>query len=58
MSLANIGYAAYLTWGNLTLTQLEKQALVPLFGDSPVEMLADAAPSTPFAALGEDPIYL
>lgn len=38
MSLANVGYASSLTWGNPLLTHLERQALVPLFGDAPVEM--------------------
>lgn len=38
MSLANVGYAGTLTWNNPTLTRLEDQALVPLFGKHPVEM--------------------
>lgn len=29
MSLVNVAFAAALTWGNPTLTQLEEQALVP-----------------------------
>ena len=37
-SLANVGFASYLTWGNLTLRDLERQALNPLFGDNPVEI--------------------
>ncbi len=36
MSLVNVGYAAALTWGNPTLTRLEDQALVPMFGTHPV----------------------
>lgn len=36
--LANIAYATYLTWGNLTLLTLEQQAIVPLFNDTPIEM--------------------
>ncbi len=38
MSLVNVAYAAVLTWGNPTLTRLEDQALVPMFGEHPVEL--------------------
>ncbi len=38
MSIANAGYAASLTWANETLVRLERQALVPMFGESPVEL--------------------
>ena len=38
MSLANIAYAATLGWGNPTMTTLEAQALVPMFGEEPVEL--------------------
>jgi cytochrome c peroxidase len=38
MSLVNVGYAAALTWGNPTLTRLEDQALVPMFGEHPIEL--------------------
>jgi cytochrome c peroxidase len=38
MSLANIGYAATLTWANPLLRNLEEQALVPMFGEEPVEL--------------------
>ena len=38
MSLVNVAYAAALTWGNPSLTELEAQALVPMFGDHPVEL--------------------
>lgn len=37
-SLANVAYAATLTWANPLQTSLERQALVPLFGDNPVEL--------------------
>src|SRR5262245_10962928 len=33
MSLVNIAYAAGLTWANPSLTRLEDQALVPMYGD-------------------------
>jgi cytochrome c peroxidase len=37
-SLANVAYARRLTWANPLLDRLEHQALVPLFGEEPVEM--------------------
>ncbi len=44
MSLANVAYAARLTWANPHLARLEDQALVPMFGDAPVELgMPDAA---------------
>lgn len=38
MSLVNVAYSAALTWSNPTMTTLEKQALVPMYGDHPVEL--------------------
>lgn len=38
MSVANAGYAASLTWANESLVRLERQALVPMFGENPVEL--------------------
>jgi cytochrome c peroxidase len=38
MSIANVGYAASLTWANETLVRLERQAQVPMFGEDPVEL--------------------
>jgi cytochrome c peroxidase len=38
MSLANVAYASTLTWANPLQTDLEHQALVPLFGDDPIEL--------------------
>src|SRR5262249_17404785 len=32
MSLVSVAYAASLTWGNPSVTRLEEQALVPMFG--------------------------
>ena len=41
MSLVNVAYAAALTWANPTLTRLEEQALVPMYGEHPVELGLD-----------------
>src|SRR5262245_5114669 len=41
MSLVNVAYARTLTWANPTLERLEVQALVPMYGDHPVELGLD-----------------
>lgn len=38
MSLVNVAYAAKLTWANPLVDSLEHQALLPMFGERPVEM--------------------
>jgi cytochrome c peroxidase len=38
MSLANVAYATTLTWANHLMVSLERQALVPMFGEMPVEL--------------------
>ena len=38
MSLANVAYSPALTWANPNVRTLETQALVPLFGEEPVEL--------------------
>jgi cytochrome c peroxidase len=38
MSLANMAYAATLTWANPLLLTLERQAQIPIFGQDPVEL--------------------
>jgi cytochrome c peroxidase len=38
MSIANVGYASVLNWGNPNLESLEQQALLPMFGEHPVEL--------------------
>jgi len=37
-SLVNIGYYSALTWANPVVTELERQHLVPMFGEFPVEL--------------------
>src|SRR5262245_62135349 len=41
MSLGNGAYAQALTWANPTVTRLEDQALVPMYGDQPIELGLD-----------------
>ncbi len=38
MALINVAYASRLTWANPHLDRLEHQALVPMFGDNPIEL--------------------
>jgi cytochrome c peroxidase len=38
MSLANVAYSPALTWANPNMRTLEAQALVPMFGEHPVEL--------------------
>ena len=38
MSLVNVAYSAVLTWSNPGMTRLEFQALVPMFGEHPLEL--------------------
>jgi cytochrome c peroxidase len=38
MSLVNVAYAQALTWANPSMTRLEDQALVPMYGDHPIEL--------------------
>lgn len=38
MMLGNVAYSSTFTWANPLLLELERQALVPMFGDNPVEL--------------------
>ncbi len=38
MSLVNVAYSGALTWANPQMKRLEDQALVPMFGEHPVEL--------------------
>jgi cytochrome c peroxidase len=38
MSLVNVAWSGSLTWANPEMKSLEKQALVPMFGEHPVEL--------------------
>ena len=57
MSLANVAYLPVLTWQNPQLTSLEVQALIPLFGEHPVEMGLAGREQQLFAMFRGDPIY-
>lgn len=57
MSLVNTAYASRLTWANPLLDRLEDQALIPLFGDDPVEMGLGGSESSVAMLLEEEPRY-
>jgi cytochrome c peroxidase len=57
MSLANVAYATTLTWANPLQVTLEQQALVPMFGDDPIE-LGQTAASDLEAKLRGVPLYV
>ena len=57
MALANVAYLPVLTWSNPNLTALEVQALVPMFGEHPVEMGMAGREKEMFARLQANPIY-
>lgn len=57
MSLANVAYWSSYTWMNPTLTTLEEQALVPMFGEHPVELGMTAALPEIVQRLKDDPQY-
>jgi cytochrome c peroxidase len=56
MSLANVAYSPTLTWANPRVTELERQANVPLFGDDPVELGMESGMQV-VARLIDVPIY-
>ena len=57
MALANVAYLPVLTWANPNLTALEVQALIPLFGEHPVEMGMAGREKELFARLHADARY-
>ncbi|WP_136967260.1 methanobactin export MATE transporter MbnM [Polyangium sorediatum] len=58
MGLANVAWFPQLTWGNPTLTTLEQQALVPLFGEVPVELGVTGAEEIVLGRLKADDDYI
>ncbi len=57
MGLTNVGYLPVLTWANPNLKSLEFQALIPIFGEHPVEMGMAGRETALFARLRADPVY-
>jgi cytochrome c peroxidase len=57
LSLANVAYNPVLTWANPNMRSLERQALVPLFGDHPVELGLEGKEDVLIARLKAEPLY-
>jgi len=57
MGLANVAYASTLTWANPNLTTLEAQALIPMFGEDPVELGMGGREEELLTRLRTSPVY-
>lgn len=57
MSIVNIAYTPVLTWANPNMKQLERQALVPMFGEHPVELGLSGKEAEVLAKLKAEPRY-
>ncbi|MGE3270256.1 MAG: MbnH family di-heme enzyme [Chloroflexota bacterium] len=57
MTLTNVAYLPVLTWANPTLEHLEQQALIPLFGETPVEQGLAGREQQLFELFRTDPEY-
>ncbi|MCB9745596.1 MAG: di-heme enzyme [Alphaproteobacteria bacterium] len=57
MALAGVAYAATLTWANPVLRTLEDQALVPMFGETPVELGMAGKDAVLLDRLSQDALY-
>jgi cytochrome c peroxidase len=57
MSLANVAYNPSLTWANPSLTSLEEQAAVPIFGTEPVELGLNGHEDRFLSDVKKDPVY-
>jgi cytochrome c peroxidase len=58
MSLANVGYSPLLTWANPSLSSLEEQAKVPMFGTEPIELGLKGHEDQFLRNIGRDVVYL
>ncbi len=56
-ALVNIAYSPSLTWANPALDQLEKQVLVPMFGEFPIELGITGSEEAVLARFREEPLY-
>lgn len=57
MALVNVAYNATQTWANPLLTSLEGQALLPMFGESPVELGITGQENAVLARFRNDDMY-
>jgi cytochrome c peroxidase len=57
MSLTNVAYQSVYTWANPKLADLEQQALVPMFGDVPLELGVQRATAEILKRFADDAVY-
>ncbi|MDI1447355.1 methanobactin export MATE transporter MbnM [Polyangium sp. 6x1] len=57
MSIVNVAYLSTLTWANPLITELEEQALLPLFGETPVELGLAGKEDVLLERLRKEPVY-
>jgi cytochrome c peroxidase len=57
MGLANVAYSPVLTWANPGMKSLEQQAIVPMFGEDPVELGLHGQERALLQRVGADPRY-
>lgn len=57
MSIVNVGYLTILTWGNPLVDSLEEQALLPMFGETPVELGLTGKEQELLVRLQAEPLY-
>lgn len=57
MSLANVAYLTTLTWANPLVDALEEQALLPMFGETPVELGLAGMEDELLERLQGEPVY-
>ena len=57
MALVNVAYNDVQTWANSSLVTLERQALIPMFGEAPVELGLVNREAELLVRLADDPIY-
>lgn len=56
-TLTNVAYNATLTWANPNLLTLERQIVIPMFGEHPVEMGITGNEELVLARFSSDPLY-
>jgi cytochrome c peroxidase len=57
MSLINVAYRDVLTWANPNMRVLDEQALVPMLGESPIELGMRGHEDRIYAGLAREPTY-
>lgn len=57
MALVNVAYLSVLTWANPIIDSLEEQALLPMFGETPVELGLAGQEDVLLDRLRSEPLY-